>query len=91
MNLRLRLAILSSPIRTQVRLGAQIGISEARLSRIVNGWVVPTDDERSRIAVALNEHQADLFADVQSAPASPVERVMSASAAAVSGPAIVCT
>jgi transcriptional regulator with XRE-family HTH domain len=61
MNVTLKLAILSSPLRTQIRLGASAGIGEARVSRIVNGWSQPTDDERKRIAEALNRDAAELF------------------------------
>lgn len=61
MNLTLRLAILTSPVRSQIKLAAQTGIGEGRLSRIVNGWVDPTEQQRQAIAEALGRPVAELF------------------------------
>jgi len=61
MNLNLRLAILASPLRTQVRLARQAGIGEGRLSKIVNGWITPTERERQAIAEALGRPAGELF------------------------------
>ena len=74
MNLTLRLAILTSPFRSQIKLAARIGIGEGRLSKIVNGWVDPTERQRDAIADALGRPAAELFgaeqADVQSGEAA---------------------
>jgi plasmid maintenance system antidote protein VapI len=67
MNIPLRLAILSSTHKTQVRLAAAIGIGEGRLSRIVNGWAMPSEDEQLRIATAVSAEPATLFATDRSA------------------------
>ena len=61
MNIPLRLAILQSPIRTQIRLAAATGIREARLSRIVNGWVSASSDERQAIAATVGQPVDQLF------------------------------
>ena len=61
MNIPLRLAILQSPIRTQIRLSATTGIRETRLSRIVNGWVSANAEERQAIAVAIGRPVEQLF------------------------------
>lgn len=61
MNVSLRLAILQSSIRSQVRLAAATAIREDRLSRIVNGWVIARREEREAIATALGKPVAELF------------------------------
>ena len=58
----LRFAILSSSIHSQVRLATQTGIGEGRLSKIVNGWIEPTEPERELIAQALGRDADELFA-----------------------------
>jgi len=61
MNVPLRVALLRSPIRTQIRLAALTGIREERLSRIVNGWVTATPAERAAIAHAVERPENELF------------------------------
>lgn len=61
LNLPLRIAILSSPLRTQIRLAAATGIPEARLSRIVNGWAHARADEQTAIAAALGKPLVEVF------------------------------
>ena len=60
LNVPLHLAILRS-VKTQARLAAQTGIGEARISRIVNGWCIPSDDERKLIAGAVGAPTTELF------------------------------
>ena len=60
MNTRLRLAILEGP-GTQIRLAQLTNIGEGRLSKIVNGWVEPTEPQRQAIAEALDRPVAELF------------------------------
>lgn len=45
----------------QYALAARAGMSETRLSRIVQGRLQPTPAERKRIAEALGIPEADLF------------------------------
>jgi hypothetical protein len=61
MNVPLRLALLQSPIRSQVRLAAVTGIAATRLSKIVNGWVNARSDERDAIASAVGRPVGELF------------------------------
>lgn len=70
MNIPLHLAILTSPLRKQVRLAAQTGIGEGRISKIVNAWIEPTQRERLAIAEALGKGADELFGH-QLAAASP--------------------
>lgn len=70
MNVALRLAILRT-VRYQQHLVPLTGIPPYRLSRIVNGWVRPTDVERARIAAALGEPEAALFSPVESDAMKP--------------------
>ena len=61
MNLTLRFAIITSPFRKQIGVAAYTGIGEGRLSKIVNGWVDPTQQERDAIADALGKPAGELF------------------------------
>lgn len=60
MNVPLKIAILET-VRSQIRLSVITGISEDKLSRIVNGWQRPTARERYVIAQALQRPEAELF------------------------------
>jgi transcriptional regulator with XRE-family HTH domain len=40
------------------------GIELARLSRILNGWLIPSGRDQERIAAALNVQRDDLFAEM---------------------------
>lgn len=53
--------ILAAEGRKQVWLSEQTGIHGPDLSRIVNGRMNATEDERSRIAEALGRQIADVF------------------------------
>ena len=46
---------------SQYALAARVGISETRLSRIIQGRVQPTAAERVRIAEALEMPESELF------------------------------
>jgi len=52
MNLKLKAAIIER-FGTQVAATRTLGISEATISRIVNGWKVAGDLERAALADAL--------------------------------------
>jgi hypothetical protein len=72
MNLKLVLAIKASPFRTQVRTAQAIeGITEHRLSRIINGWTKPTADEQQRIADALDVDVEEIFPTGSMRPTAP--------------------
>lgn len=45
----------------QYAVAAQVGMSETRLSRIVQGRVEPTPEERKRLSEALGVPEAELF------------------------------
>ena len=62
MNLKLKMQILKLGKR-QVALAQEIGVPEAVLSKIVNGWIQPGDDLKERIAGALNCELREIFSD----------------------------
>jgi transcriptional regulator with XRE-family HTH domain len=57
---KLKMALLRKR-EAQYELAARVGISETRLSRIVQGRAEPTEVERKSIANALGMPEADLF------------------------------
>lgn len=61
MNMRLKMAIMRSGAR-QYLVARRARMSETRLSRIVVNRVTPTEDERRRIADALEVSEKELFA-----------------------------
>jgi DNA-binding transcriptional regulator YdaS (Cro superfamily) len=60
-NVSLKIALLLSRVRTQVRLSSVTAIREERISRIVNGWVRPTPEEANAIARAIGADAITLF------------------------------
>lgn len=60
-DLPIRIALLTSGVRTLERLAALTGIERTRVSRIVNGWLTPTARERQAIAHALSTAPGELF------------------------------
>jgi|YelNatPaOPRAMG01_1025707.scaffolds.fasta_scaffold614191_1 transcriptional regulator with XRE-family HTH domain len=60
MNRMLKLKILER-FKYQADFAQLVKLREERLSRIVNGRVVPTDRERQRIAEALGIPESELF------------------------------
>ena len=60
MNLELKTQILKSG-KPQVALAREIGIAEPHLSRIVQGWVEPTEDIKRKIAKVLGCQIEELF------------------------------
>ena len=59
-NFVLKDAIFRKGMR-QTQVAEKARIHESRLSKIVRGWVEPSDDEKARIAKALKASVADLF------------------------------
>jgi hypothetical protein len=58
-RLKLALLLCKDP---QYVVAAKLQISETRFSRITLGRLVPTDEEKARIAAYLRRDVADLFA-----------------------------
>lgn len=63
MLLPIKIALLTKGIR-QVRMAVDIGIDPAKLSRIVNGYTIPTVEDRHAIANYLGRPEDELFAGV---------------------------
>ena len=59
-NIRLKKLIIEAEL-PQYRLGEIIGVHETRVSQIVHLRVRPTDEEKAKIAKALNVPVADIF------------------------------
>ncbi len=62
MRLDLKIAMLARG-KTQRQVAWQSGISENRLSQIVQGWVEPTAREQTAIAAAVRAPPENLFAE----------------------------
>lgn len=60
MNFKLKFAIIKS-FKNQIQIARDAEIQESRLSKIVNGYIEPTDDEMEKIAKALNMPKEKLF------------------------------
>lgn len=61
-HLRIRLALWTQG-RTQADLAEQLGVDPAVVSRIVNGRVRPSAEQRQMIAAFLRVPEGELFAD----------------------------
>ena len=64
MNYVLKLAILKNG-QNQVDIAREAKIFESRLSKIVNGYIEPSMEERQRIAEALGVVVTDIFREPQ--------------------------
>jgi len=60
MNLRLKTKIIASGM-PQIALARELEIREELLSKIVNGWIAPKDELKTKIAGALGCRVADIF------------------------------
>jgi len=60
MNLALKTRILASG-KSQISLARKIGISEPQLSKIVGGWVEPSEKLKEKIARALGCGLEEVF------------------------------
>jgi len=58
----LKLALLREGV-AQYRVAASCGISETRLSRLVQGRARPSSDERAKLASELGIPETDLFGE----------------------------
>ena len=65
MNLRLKFAIIECG-KNQIQIAREAEIQESRLSKIVNGYVNPTDEEKERIAKVLDCRVDSLFKENES-------------------------
>ena len=61
-NLSLKIKIFEKGI-TQRTLSKKIGIPESMLSMLINGKYIPTDQEKKKIADALECKREELFED----------------------------
>jgi ribosome-binding protein aMBF1 (putative translation factor) len=69
-NTKLKLALLEHG-ESQYAVARRLGVSETRLSRIVQGRLAPTPEERARLAEMLELDQDEVF---QTAAGRGVER-----------------
>ena len=60
MNLALKFAMVESG-RSQRAIAQAVGMHATKLSQILHGWRVPSDDERKAIAKVLKRKVSDLF------------------------------
>lgn len=60
MNYQLKFAIIRSG-KNQIAIAREAEIQESKLSKIVNGYVQPTEEEKERIAKALDYPVESLF------------------------------
>ena len=64
MNLALHVAIKRS-VGSNVRLAAVTGLPRERISRILHGWITPTERDREVLAAAVEESPEALFGEVR--------------------------
>jgi hypothetical protein len=59
-NMKLKTLIMGTGL-PQVYWAGKIGISEAKFSKIIRGWVEPKEEEKKKIAAVLNCRVEDFF------------------------------
>ena len=64
MNKYLKIAILDYQ-EPAWRVAKQAGISDSKLSKIVNGYILPTEDEMNRLAQVLGKGREELFPEAR--------------------------
>ncbi len=47
------------------RVAKQAGISDSKLSKIVNGYILPTEEEMNRLAQVLGKGREELFPEAR--------------------------
>jgi len=60
MNKHLKISILDYR-EPAWRVAKQIGIPDSKLSKIVNGYILPTEEEMNRLAQVLGREPEELF------------------------------
>ena len=60
MNKRLKIALLDYR-EPAWRVAKQAGIPDSKLSKIVNGYILPSEDEMNRLAHVLGREPEELF------------------------------
>ncbi len=60
MNVQLKVQVLLAG-KPQIQLARELGISEAQLSRIIQGWATPCQELKTRIASLLGCKVEDIF------------------------------
>jgi len=69
MNRNLKIAILDYRDPAW-QLAKQIGTSDSKLSKIVNGYILPTEEEMNRLAQVLGKSREELFPEARFAKES---------------------
>ena len=64
MNKRLKIALLDYR-EPAWRVAKQAGIPDSKLSKIVNGYILPTEEEMNRLAQVLGKSQDELFPEAR--------------------------
>ena len=64
MNKNLKIAILDYQ-EPAWRVAKQAGISDSKLSKIVNGYILPTEEEMNRLAQVLGKDCEELFTETR--------------------------
>jgi DNA-binding Xre family transcriptional regulator len=62
MNLKLKMAFIKRGNR-QIEAAQSIGMDPSKLSKVINGWVRPTREERNAICEYLSKSESELFSD----------------------------
>lgn len=63
LNITLKVAIVQSG-QAQVEIAKAARMHESKLSKIVNGHLLPTEDEAALIAAAIGRQVSELFPEV---------------------------
>ncbi len=58
---QLHSAIKASPEGRQIAVAKKARIDPTKLSKILNGWREPSDDEKLRLAIVLNREVEEIF------------------------------
>ena len=64
MNKNLKIAIIDYK-EPGWRVAKQIGVSDSKLSKIVNGYILPTEEEMNRLAQVLGKGREELFPEAR--------------------------
>ncbi len=62
MNLLIKIKLLERGM-SQFRLSREVGVSDGYLSKLIQGWIDPTQEIKERIAKALDCRVEDIFSD----------------------------
>ena len=60
MNLMLKSRILAKGL-SQIQIARDLGLSDSYISKVVNGWVTPSEDLKERLAHLLDCPVSEIF------------------------------